>query len=80
MSRAELHDLVDRIPEEDLTAAQRYLQYLATSPAYRASLAAPPDDEAVTRGDEEVIERTVAEVRAGRVVSHEEVLHEFGLK
>jgi hypothetical protein len=45
MSRDALHDLVDRISEHDLTAAQRYLEYLAASPAYRAAVAAPPDDE-----------------------------------
>jgi hypothetical protein len=45
MSRDAPHDLVDRISEHDLTAAQRYLEYLAASPAYRAAVAAPPDDE-----------------------------------
>jgi hypothetical protein len=33
MSRHTLHDLVDRIPEEELSAAQRFLEYLAVSPA-----------------------------------------------
>jgi hypothetical protein len=48
MSRDTLHSLVDRIPEEELPAAQRFLEYLAVSPAYRAALCAAPDDEPVT--------------------------------
>jgi len=31
MSRDTLHDLVDRIPEEELPAARRFLEYLAVS-------------------------------------------------
>jgi hypothetical protein len=79
MSRDALHELVDRIPEYDLTAAQRYLEYLAASPAYRAALAAPPDDEPVTDGDARAIEETTGEIRAGKVVAHEDILREFGL-
>jgi hypothetical protein len=51
MSRDILHDLVDRIPEEELPAAKRFLEYLAVSPAYRAALSAAPDDEPVTEAD-----------------------------
>jgi hypothetical protein len=35
MSRYILHQLIDRIPEEELSAAQRFLEYLAVSPAHR---------------------------------------------
>jgi hypothetical protein len=69
MSRDTLHDLVDRIPDEELPAAKRFLEYLAISPAYRTALSAPPDDEPVTEADV-----------AGRVVSHDEILREFGLR
>jgi len=80
MNRDALHELVNRIPEGDLIAAQRYLEYLATHPAYRSALAAPPDDEPVTEGDAQAIERSGTEIRAGRVVEHEEILREFGLE
>jgi hypothetical protein len=80
MGRDTLHELVNRIPENDLVAAQRYLEYLATSQAYRAALAAAPDDEPVTEGDAHAIERTAAEIRAGKVVEHEEILREFGIE
>ncbi|MGP8246136.1 MAG: hypothetical protein ACLQVN_16650 [Bryobacteraceae bacterium] len=79
MSRDTLHDLIDRIPEEELPAAKRFLEYLVVSPAYRAALFAPPDDEPVTEEDAAAIARARSEVRAGNVISHDEVLREFGL-
>jgi hypothetical protein len=80
MSRHVLHLLIDRIPEEELSAAQRFLEYLAVSPAHRAALSAPPDDEPVTEGDAAAIARVREEVRLGKVVSHDDVLREFGLR
>ena len=80
MSRRTLHDLVDRIPEEELSAAQRFLEYLVVSPAYRAAWSAPADDEPVTDGDATAMARAREEVRSGRVVPHDDVLREFGLK
>jgi hypothetical protein len=80
MSRDTLHNLVDRIPEEELPAAQRFLEYLAVSPAYRAALSATPDDEPVTEGDATAIARAHEEVGAGKVIPHAEILREFGLR
>ena len=79
MSRDTLHHLIDRIPEEELPAAKRFLEYLVVSPAYRAALSAPPDDEPVTEADAAAIARTSHEVSAGIVISHDEILREFGV-
>jgi hypothetical protein len=80
MNREALHDLINRIPEHDSAAAQRHLEYLATSPAYRTATSAPPDDEPLTAGDSEAIEKAAGETRAGKVVSHDAILREFGLR
>ena len=80
MSRDTLHDLVDRIPEEELPVAQRFLEYLAVSPAYRAALSAAPDDEPVTEADATAIARAREDIRAGKVISHDDILREFGLR
>jgi predicted transcriptional regulator len=53
---------------------------LVVSPAYRAALSAPLDDEPLTQADVAAIARARDEVRAGKVVSHDEVLREFGLR
>ncbi len=80
MAREALHELIDRIPEKEILTAQRFLEYLASSAAFRATLSAPADDEPVTSEDAAAIERARADLRAGKVVSHEEVLREFGLR
>jgi hypothetical protein len=74
MTREALHELIDRIPEGEIVAAQRFPEYLARSAAFRATLSAPPDDEPVTKGDAEAIVRAHREIQAGKVVSHEEIL------
>jgi hypothetical protein len=80
MTREALHELIDRIPEGEIVAAQRFLEYLASSAAFRATLSAPPDDEPVTRGDAESIACAHEDIRAGKVISHEEILREFGVR
>jgi hypothetical protein len=45
MAREQLHTLIDRIPESEISAAQRFLEYLASTPAFRAAILASPDDE-----------------------------------
>ena len=79
MSRHTLHQLIDRLPEEELSAAQRFLEDLAVSPAHRAALSAPPDDAPVTDGDAAAIARAREEVRLGKVVAHDDVVRELGL-
>ena len=48
MTREALHELIERIPEDEIAAAQRFLEYLTRSAAFRATLSAPPDDEPIT--------------------------------
>jgi hypothetical protein len=80
MTRDALHELIDRIPEGEIVAAQRFLEYLARGAAFRATLSAPPDDGPVTTGDADAIVRARQDTQAGKVVSHEEVLREFGVR
>jgi hypothetical protein len=79
MTREALHELIERIPEDEIAAAQRFLEYLTRSAAFRATLSAPPDDEPVTDGDAESIARAHRDIRVGKVVSREDVLREFGV-
>ena len=80
MSRTPLHELVDRISDEDLPAAKRFLEYLAVPPAYRAAMSAPQDDETVTEGDVAAISRARQEIASGKKIAHDEILREFGLE
>jgi len=45
----------------------------AEHPAIRAAREAPPDDEPLTDEEQAAIEEGLADVRAGRVVAHDEV-------
>jgi len=80
MDRGPLHNLIERIPETEIPAAKRFLEYLVASPALRAAQLAPIDDEPVTAADETAIAQAKADVEAGRIATHDEVLREFGLR
>jgi predicted transcriptional regulator len=73
--RQVLHTLVDKLPDEELVAAERFLEYLRfrSEDSLRALLAeAPVDDEPVTEEDLAAIREGLAEKARGEVVSHEE--------
>ena len=80
MTRETLHELIERIPEVEIVTAQRFLEYLASGAAFRATLSAPLDDEPVTTGDAEAIARARRDIQAGKTASHEEILREFGVR
>ncbi len=80
-ARDPVHRLIDELDGNDLLVAKPYLQYLhdMADPVYRRLMEAPYDDEPLTPEDEAAIEEGLADLAAGRVVSHEEVKREFGL-
>jgi hypothetical protein len=61
----QLHQLVDQLPESELAAAARYLEFLLSHEA-------PVDPEMLARIDQ-------ARAHPSSGVSHAEVLREFGL-
>jgi predicted transcriptional regulator len=73
--RARIQRVVDDLPLEELYAIERYVSYLrdfAHEPALRAYIEAPLDDEPETPEEQAAVEEALEDVRAGRVVSHEE--------
>ena len=80
-TRTHLHELVDGLPESEVGAAERFLEYLnvARDPLLRALASAPIDDE--TESDEELT--AVAEGRAalrnGEIVSDQELRRQLGI-
>lgn len=74
--RHALHSLVDELPEPELPAARRFLEYLRqqTSDSLRLVLdAAPLDDEPLTDDDLAAIRVGFEDQARGETVSHEEV-------
>jgi len=79
--RERLYRLVDRIPEREVHAAERYLEYLAEygDPFLRALMHAPCDDEPVNEEEEAGVREAWEDYKAGRVHTLEEVKEELGL-
>jgi hypothetical protein len=74
--KEELHRLVEELPECELHAAKRFLEYLgavALDPVLRAFLKAPEDDEPVTEEEEAAIAEAKAEIDRGEGIPWEVV-------
>jgi len=74
-NRQTLHTLVDELPEPELPAARRYLEYLrqTADPLRRALESAPVDDEPLTDDDRAAIRKGRKENAEGGTVSHDEI-------
>ena len=73
--RRVLHVLVDGLPDEELVAAKRFLEYLrfrSKDPLRVLLDEAPLDDEPVSEEDLAAIREGLAEKARGEVVSQEE--------
>lgn len=77
--RQELHQLIDPLPTEQVTAALRYLHYLCADPVLLSLLNAPPDDEPYTDEQRQRDAEAEASIARGAGISHDEVFREFGL-
>ena len=78
-SRAELHDIVDMLPDSDLESAQRLLRVLPDDPVLRALLTAPLDDEPVTDEDRQAIGEAEDSIRTHGTISTGELRSRLGL-
>lgn len=74
-NRQALHTLVDELPEPELPAAKRFLEYLrrAADPLQVVLDSALVDDEPLTEEDLAAIREGFADRAHGETVSHEEV-------
>ncbi|HVT60665.1 MAG TPA: hypothetical protein VHR45_19985 [Thermoanaerobaculia bacterium] len=79
MSRAELHALLDALPEADLPAAERLLRTLRHDPVLQALENAPVDDEADNDDFDGGFSEARAEVAAGQGMTSEELRRRQGL-
>lgn len=70
-----LHSLVDDLPEPEVHAALRFVEYLrqeASDPVTRALLEAPLEDEPLTAEDLAELEAGEHDRREGHVISHDD--------
>ena len=78
-TRDEIHRLASEIPESEIHAALRFLEYLryAGDPVMRAFEEAPEDDEPETAEEKAAVARGYEDIEAGRVVPSEQVWKEL---
>ena len=71
LTRREIHHLVDALPERELTAAKRYLEFLQgveKDSLSAALMTAPWDDEPESPEEAEAIQEAYQDVERGAVV------------
>ena len=80
-ARAAIHRLVDELPDGELRAAKRYMEYLRNmkDPLVRKLSEAPYDDEPETEEERAAVAEAYEDIAAGRVYTAEEVKRELGL-
>jgi hypothetical protein len=73
-TKAELHSLVDLLPDQELPAVQWFLDYVYThsNPVLRTLSNAPLDDEDTSAEEELLVQEARAEVARGEVSTWEE--------
>ena len=76
-----LHKLVDRLPEEQLQAAERYLQSLCNQddPVLDAIRSAPDVEEPFSDEEQQGVDDAIRDLRAGNRVPHAQILRKYGL-
>ena len=76
-----LQQLIDELPEDQIRAAERYLEFLSASqdPLIQALQSAPEEDEPITDEEREAIEEAERAIADGDVVSDAYVRSKLGL-
>ena len=76
-----LQRLIDELPEDQIRAAERYLEFLSASrdPLIQALQSAPEEDEPITDEEREAIKEAERAIADGDVVSDAYVRSKLGL-
>ena len=78
LTRDDLHQLLDTIPDDELTTAATALKPLV-DPGLWSLLTAPIDDEPETEEERTAIAEADEDIRQGRLIAHDDIKREFGL-
>jgi hypothetical protein len=80
-ARDSLHRLIDELPESELPAAERFLNYLhaTADPVLKALFEAPLDDEPETEEERRAVKEAREELARGEVRTLEDVRRELGV-
>lgn len=76
-SRDELHHLINELPESELQAARRFLEYLCDDAVMKMLREAPEDDEPTSAEEDQAAEEGWREYQAGKARPWEAVRKEL---
>ncbi|MGA2723733.1 MAG: hypothetical protein ABSG79_15145 [Bryobacteraceae bacterium] len=79
-TKQQLHDLIERLPENEIATVYRLLAGLLADPLWIASVTAPVDQEPYTPEQQADDAEAQAAIDRGEGISHAQMLREFGLK
>ncbi len=79
-TRKQLHNLIERLPENEVATVYRLLAGLLADPLWIATATAPHDDEPYTPEQRARDVEAQAAIDRGEGVPHDDILREFGLK
>jgi hypothetical protein len=80
-TREKLHQIVDKLPEEELDAALKAIESRADDPLIRRLEEAPLEDEEISPEEEAAVQEARDELAAGApLISHDEIKREFGIE
>lgn len=76
-----LVQFAERVPDEAIPAAIRYLEYLADpgDPFVRHLFEAPEEEEALSEAGQRLLGEAYEDIDAGRLCGSDELKREFGL-
>lgn len=77
-TRRHAHQLIDRMPETQLSSLVQFLETIV-EPAFYSLANAPLDDEPFTEEDRHAVAEALEWRRHNEPIPHEQVLAEFGL-
>lgn len=80
--KRQIKDLIDGMPPAELLVIKRFVQYVRDmeDPFLRNLAEAPWDDEPLTDDDIAALAEAKEDIKAGRLISHDEVMRELGLR
>lgn len=80
-TREKLHQIVDKLPEEELDAALKAIEARTDDPMIRRLDDAPPEDEEISPEEEAAVQEARDELAAGApLISQDEIKREFGIE
>jgi len=77
-AREQLHEIVERMSEDEASAALERLALTADDPLLRAFVAAPDEDEEISDEEEQAVAQSRQDLANGDTISHDELRRELG--